>query len=936
MSVKFSKAQWNRMQDILDAVLDLEGADREKELRRRCGTDQQLYTDISQLLAHESDAPSYLDNPALDLINTRAGSNTNESFATLEKQIELDDSIVDSYRLCEPLGAGGMGVVYRAERNRGDFEQQVAIKFLSHWQGNRAQVERFQREQQLLADLQHPRIAKLFDGGLTERGQPYLIMEYVSGKPIDQYCEQQQLNIEQRLNLLLQIIEALDYAHNHLIVHRDIKPTNILVNEDGEIKLLDFGVAKLLGDEDPNLTRTGEQVLTPGFAAPEQLQNQTITVATDIYQLGLVAYELLTGRQAYRDKAESMLELVKVICDGAPTLPSEILLSVPAENDSENGFTKFEFISEAERRHWSKKLSGEVDAIVLKMLHNEPAQRYRSMGALQADLQAYFEHRPISAHSQSIVYLLNKTARRHWKSLATISAFVVLLLAYATTVSIQAAKIQTALDASKLEREKAQNVADFMIDMFKAADPNVSGLETVTAQELLERGQTKVIDDLELSPEIQAQMLTSLGEIYFSQGKSAKSEELLETALLKQRASAQDDDLGLARTLTQLAIVYSNTNKYDEAAQYFTQSLNLYHSSQSEQELSVSVDYAELNNVYGLLQLRLGKLSEAEDRIRKAIATLERGNHQRHSEYAVALNNLASVKLVAGDLKTATQYRQAAVAEHEKSLGENHSYFSIYLINLGNLYTKLGRYDEAEPVFNRALALQKKVLGESHPYVSHSLRNLGVLYHATGEVERAEQHLREALAVRTANFSVATLMTATVHLQLSDVLMDTGRFSEAQTHLNTMRDMHRELKAGDQVVGLGLCSVARMAFLSRDLDAAEDYFQQAIALLETTTLRKSIAQIGLARVQLEKGQFDQALMHAEDSLATRLKELPAGHGQIAEAQAVAGLTLARQGNHAQAKQMLLEAGNILTNSPLYQYGGQASLSQQVAVTLERL
>jgi len=927
--IQYSKQRWLELQKILDIVIDTPTDRQTEKLRALCSNDQALYDDIKTMLAGEASAPAMLDHPALDAVAKFTASSQPEDTSRF---IDRTGSSVNSFRLCERLGAGGMGVVYRAERDQGGFEQQVAIKFLTHWQDRPAQRERFHQEQQLLADLDHPNIARLYDGGIAHDGQPYLVMEYVSGVPIDHFCHQQRLDLPSVLKLVGQVATALAYAHNRLIVHRDIKPSNILVNESGDVKLLDFGVAKLLGEVDPNLTRTDEQIMTPGFAAPEQLQNQAITVATDVYQLGLVTYALLTLHRPYGDKANSMRDLVKLVCDEEPTLPSTVVLLASTAKDK----TTRPSLSEREKLERHRELRGEIDAIILKMVQPDLNRRYHSMSAVQADLCAFFEHRPIAALSGNAWYLFTKSVRRYRKPLAVATAFFGLLVAYAFTVSMQARKIQTALDISTAERKKAQTTAGFMVDMFKAADPNVSGIETVTAQQLLERGEAKVIEDLSETPILQGHMLTSIGEIYYSQGNAKKSVALLELALEKQRLAAPPDQIGLANALTQLAIVYGDTNRYEQAESYYLEALTLYHKTQPKRELENSLAYAELNNAYGLLKIKLGNLDDAERLIKNALSAMTNAEHTQHEEYAVAQNNLANLRITQGQLEAASKHMQKAIRIHEKNLGEGHSYFSIYLINFGNLLTKLERYAEAKPIFERALKLQKSVLGNQHPYVSHTLRNLGVLAHAMGDSEQAETYLNDSLLIRKQNYTVPTLATATVHLQLADVLLDQQRYDEAEAHLSHMRSIHVALEAGNPVVGLGLCSLARLSLLKGDLPAAERHYGQAMELLSSAKLRKSIAQLGFARTLMSLDKYDMALPYAQQALRVRKAELPENHGQIIEAEAIIGLSLAGQGDYESAVKVLTPLQIKLAQKPLHQYGKQHSLENKVKRTLAKI
>ena len=293
----------------------------------------------------------------------------------MNSNVDINDELPDKYRIIEEVGRGGMGVVYRAEQTSDSFTRQVAIKLLSNNRNDSQVLQRFQKEQALLAGLKHPNIAQLYDGGVTNNNIPFFVMEYVDGAPIDQYCNGKKLSLKTRLRLLLQVADALSFAHSNLIVHRDIKPSNIFVTQEGEVKLLDFGIAKILDEEkDLQLTQTGNQVLTPGYAAPEQLLEQPITVATDIYLLGLVGYHLLTGQQAYQDKAGSLVEIARVMCEEDPTQPSlihkKMTKEISASVFSDRGVSQ---------KQLENQLKGDLDAILLKSLSRRPENRYTSV-----------------------------------------------------------------------------------------------------------------------------------------------------------------------------------------------------------------------------------------------------------------------------------------------------------------------------------------------------------------------------------------------------------------------------------------------------------------------------------------------------------------------------------------------------------------------------
>ena len=939
MGLGLSRAGWERIQAALDDILDQPDAEQLRYLDVKYGADKSLHQEIKTLLGPQHSALDLLEHPAAALIKTlmTTGAETGDSRRRIN---DRQGDRIGNYRLCEELGRGGMGVVYRAERSSGTFDREVAIKLLWTWHGREGIIERFRREQQLLASLTHPNIAQLYDGGLSENGQPYFVMEYVRGEPLDQYCDRRRLGIGARLRLLLQVANALSFSHSNLIVHRDIKPSNILVTAQGRIKLLDFGIAKLLGEKnDLNLTRTGEQVMTPGFAAPEQLRNSNITVATDVYLLGLVMYELLTGKHPYRDQADSFFELARVKCESPPTAPSIVVDKCVDSVDDDSPARLSNRDISARRgldiRQLQKRLRGDLDAIVLKCLENSPKRRYASMEAYKADIQRYFDNLPIAAQPPSGSYLAAKFLRRHWRTVSALSLFTALLITYALTATLQAQKIQQTLDRVATEKQKAQQVADFMINIFKGADPNVSGLETITAGELLERGQARVMHELGAAPEIQGYMLTALGEIYFSQGDYPRSTAVLEQALERQRQAGPEDALSLANTTSQLAIAYSTIDRRTEAEALFRESLAIHEALIVAGDAEEGMAYAEVNNAYGVLLWKQGLPERAEQRMTRAIDILRNVATGDAGELGVALNNLANLQSLHGRYAAAERNMREAIRIHEKTLGTRHSYFTMYLNNFGIFLTDIERFEEAERYSRRALTLQHEILGPNHPYVSNTLRALGRLYHRLGRLDEAETLLRQALAINRASLARDNFITAVIQLRLGAVLRDLGHHAEAGEAYADMLQTFDRLAVDDHTRGWGLSHLGSLAHARGDLTQAQAHYARALALLPDTSLRTASAQVGYARVLLDTAHPAAAADHARAALAVRSSKLRQGHGLIAEATGVLGLALNASGDRTAAA-LLRNAHAVMRDHSLYRFGHRRQLAQQTAATLSAI
>ncbi|MCO7225491.1 serine/threonine-protein kinase [Pleionea sp. CnH1-48] len=875
MGIKLSKQRWAFIQPVLDEILELPEHEQLAQLKIRYGEDKRLVEEVSQLLDAESQAPDELEGLAIELAELDSSTSSSVAFTPSIQSI-------GPYRLCEEIGRGGMGVVYRAERNDGRFEQEVAIKLLNTANNHGDILERFEREQQYLASLQHTHIARIYDGSQTDDGQPYFIMEYIKGVPIDHYCEQNKLSIAQRLALIKQVIQALSFAHKNLIIHRDIKPSNLLVTDDSQVKLLDFGIAKWLHqDYQLEHTQTAAQMMTPAFAAPEQLNSQTATVQTDIYQLALVIYTLLTGHHAFQDDKLSYVELLKKKSSEEPGLPSTIVNHGQTPKD---GFIAS--LSHKERKQWENSLKGDIDAILITALKSKPEFRYASMDALLQDVNAYFDKRPISVQHLGLYYRIRKFVWRNWKPLTIASVFIVLSISYMVTVTLQSQKIRHALLVSKQEQRKAQSVSNFMLNIFKAADPNVSGIEKITAHQLLNKGYDKILSDLGTTPDIQAHMLTQLGEIYFSQGHYEQSVTLLEQALATHRLEEIEDPLSLANTLTQLGVAYTNTKQLEKAEALFEESLLLHKKSMLNANSLASMEYAETNTTYGQLLRKLGQYEQAKAHFEKAIQILRDNPDYDRSELAVALNGLANLEASIGDYTASRKNMLEAIDIHREVLGTSHSYLSIYLNNLSILLTKMERFEEAEKYSEEALSIQRRVLPEDHPYFAATYRSRAMIEYHQNNLRPAKNLLTKALAINKNSLQSNNYITAILYEYLGFVSQDLKQLEEAEKYYQLMKETYEQLGAGKKVIARSLGRQASLAHSRGEHITAQKLYEQALSDIQTTTIKTSFINHGYAKLLFHLRDYPKAQEVTEQLLELRRENLGEEHSLTKQTQSL--------------------------------------------------
>src|ERR1700676_3466483 len=561
------RARWQQIQSLFEQMLDTGDGERAARLGLACGDDMELRSSVESLL--KSDARG--EDALLHVIGEAAES-------LLEAhQDRLIGTRVGPYRIVSILGHGGMSTVYRGERDDSQYKQIVAIKVLQHATLHPRLRSRLHSERHILATLDHPSIARLIDSGDLEDGTPYLVMEHVDGESIDSYCDSRTLFVRERVELFVKVCAAVQYAHRNLVVHRDIKSSNIFVTVEGTPKLLDFGIAKLLAPESLShtlpVTRLQERILTPENAAPEQVLGRPITTATDTYSLGVLLYLLLTGRSPYRLLSYSQLQLERAICMDDPTRPSQMVVAkLKGENDSDRSRV-------SDRRGLSPqrlraRLSGDLDAIVAMAMRKEPDRRYSSVEALAEDLRRHLAGQPVRARQGDWRYNTAKFLRRNLLPVVATAALFVGLVFIAGITLWQNHRLGLARDATAQERDRAQQVSAFMVDVFSRADPFRAQGREDTAKDLLAQGAEKIKSNSILQPEVRAQLLESIGLADRRQGLSETAIPLLEQAVGIRREARPVDNRKLAAALANLAQAQTDAGRFVGAEQNIQQALS--------------------------------------------------------------------------------------------------------------------------------------------------------------------------------------------------------------------------------------------------------------------------------------------------------------------------------------------------------------------------
>jgi serine/threonine-protein kinase len=933
----FTPAEWSRIEPILDEVLDLEPAERAAAIARACGGDAALKAQVEALVEADGGAAAFLETPAAEYAAgvVRAASQRDDP-----NRREGPGDLIGPYQLIREIGHGGMGRVFLASRADGQFEQQVALKLVRSGAFGGEIHERFLRERQILARLQHPNIARLLDGGVTSDGRPYFAMEYVAGEPITAYCDAHALDLQQRLELFTAVCDAVQYAHQNLVVHRDLKPSNTLVTPEGQVKLLDFGIAKVLHqseDEsgfDATLTRMGSGPMTPEYAAPEQVRGDPVTTATDVYALGALAYELLTGRGPHALTRLTAAEVERVITQGAVDRPSQAALKPARSRGGETA--AMSAAARAQRLKLRRQLKGDLDTILMQALQKDPARRYASAGAFVDDIRRYQRGLPIAARRDSFQYRAGKFVRRN--AIGVVATGLVL-------ASLVVGLIGMAWQARVASREaaKAREVSRFLTSLFEVSDPARANAEDVSAREILDRGAARIESELADQPEVQAEMMLVLGRISRELNLYDRAQTLLDRSLKiridlrgqpgvaagRTRARASDDVADATGELARLAL---DRGRPDDAERLHRDALAMRRAVHGESDASVG---ASMRDLAGVLSSR-GKYDEAERLLREALALHERLYGPEHEEIASDLEELQSTLRGRGEPEPAIVTARRCLDMRLKLLGPDHLDTATAMNNLAILLYERWELAEAEKLYRQVLAFDLRRLGEVHSNTATVTNNLAFVLRDQGQYDEAEKLYRSALDLDKRLFGAEHPYVATVMGNLAAVLLRKGQLDEAeQLYRGALAMFTKVYGAGHWRIGAVQGGLATLLSMRGDENAQQQY-RDALALLEKALPPRhpqlEPVLIGLGRELTRRGRAAEAEPFLRRALAARSARLGERDPRTAEAQVRLGVCLEAMGRGEEARPLLASGHDRLRGEPLFTLEAQEaarSLSQPV-------
>ena len=949
-----SRERFRQADALFDAVLDVPTAEQDAYLTQAAGDDASLLKEVRELLAAHRASGDFLE----EAVRPDGAALLRGSWDAAART----PTRLGPFRVEREIGRGGMGAVYLAQRDDAQFEQRVALKVVGGLGTDASLVRRFREERRILARLDHRHIARLLDGGVTDDGTPWFAMEYIEGERIDQWCDARSLSIDARLRLFEAACQAVQYAHSQLVVHRDLKPSNIMVTASGELKLLDFGVAKLLGGEDSEVTQTA-LAMTPQYAAPEQVRHQPVTTATDVYALGVLLYELLTGKRPYDVSQRSPAEIERIICEAEPARPSSTFASGDAADRARRRGTTPERLE--------RRLRGDLDTIVAKAMKKDPAERYATAAALAEDLRRHVEHEAIGARPDSAAYKGAKFVRRHRGGVALAAMFAAVLV----VVMLREYRLRSLAEA---ETRTARSVEEYLLTVFGTADPFLARDSTAsgaTARELLDRGTARLDSALATEPEIRSRIRTALGRVYANLGLYDQSSRQLELALAEHRAVSGDrdvaaaailDELGLLRdrqgriaeadsllsmaleryrrvagrdsataaTLEHLSEVRRERNEYASSEALIREALSIRRALHGDSALPTSISQQMLAEV---LQDG-GNDSAAAPLYRAALATRQRAAGRDHPLVAKTMFNLALTERRLGNITTAESLYRQALDIQRRTLGEDHPSIASTLNGLADLLHKAAsRSEEAEVLLRQALDINRRRLGEQHVEVSTNLGNLAVILRDRGDYAGAEGMLRQALAIDEATFGPEHSYVAYDLNELATVLRLRGKPDSATPIIRRVLATQRRIGGeGHRNTVAVKVSLGRALREDSKFGEAADVFREALTHLRAdnpdTDPFQVGATIGLGRSLVRLGKAKEACDLLQSAVASSTAKFGADNYRTAEAHLGLGECFLETGRLSEARSALLAARSIMEP----QRKAQPTLSAEVDRELRRL
>jgi serine/threonine-protein kinase len=838
-------ARWQRVQQLLDEALSLPPDRVPSFLADACAGDAELQHEAERLYAACQSAGDFLVEPPADLVS-----------ALLADSPGSAQRPIGPYTLIREIGRGGMGAVWLAER--ADVQKRVALKLVSGGLHSPARVQRFLLERRVLARLEHPNIARLLDAGIAPDGTPWLAMEYVEGERIDRWCEQRQLSTRARLALFEQVCNAVAYAHRNLVVHRDLKPSNILVTAEGEPRLVDFGIAKLLaaGEDTDPVTVADARPMTPEYASPEQLRGDTITTASDVYQLGVLLHQLLTGQRP------------------AATGTASPVVRGSADPDIAN--------------------------IVRMAMHAEAHRRYESAAQLRDDVRRYLEGKPIVARAPALGYRARKFVARHKAGTAMAATVALLVLGSVVLALVQAQRVAH-------ERDRAEQVSTLLQDLFASSDPTVAAGDTITVRAVLERGAQRVRSDSLLDPLVRARLLYVIAVAYSNLGIIDQAIQLQREGVAALEDAVRPDHPDLLRSRGALGTKLAEAGQVQEALPMLEAVLAFERKQGTTRQQNLA---HALHDVAWAHQLNQ-QPDSARLLYEEALAIYRNLPADSAPRMTTTLVNLGALARSRNDLESAESLYREALERRRARLGSEHPITANTMTALASILVGRGQLDEAEPLANHALAVHRRTLPDPHVDLAADIGLRADLLAARGKLAEAETSQREALAMYRALYGAAHVTIAHATADLGSLAQRQGRLDEAALLQREAADRYIAL-AGERNLpsAIALQNLAYTEFLRRRLPESEALYRRAVPVLDSlfkASASNASTFADFATVLAQQRKCDQAEPYARRSYELARTRWPENSVDVIRPQRILGQCLVVLQRYAEAEPLLLDA-----------------------------
>ena len=820
---------------------------------------------------------------------------------------------IGAYRILDVLGEGGMAVVYLAEQSE-PVKRRVALKIVKLGMDSKQVVARFESERQALAVLDHPNIAKVFDGGITDSGRPYFVMELVHGIPITDYCDDHRLSTNDRVELFAAVCSAVQHAHHKGLIHRDLKPSNLLVGVvDGkpQVKIIDFGIAKAtsMSFTDKTLfTKIGQLLGTPQYMSPEQadISGLDVDTRTDIYSLGVVLYELLVGVVP--------VDLTAVGEQAIRVAVRERDAPRPSTRITELGDTKDEIAKarSTDPEKLQRQIRGDLDWVVMRAIAKDRTRRYETANALAMECWRFLKHEPVLARPPSAGYLLHRFIRRNRAMVVVGSIALLAVLAGAVAATVGFVQATRAEQAALREAETARQVSDFLIELFEVSDPSEARGNSILAREILDRGADRVQTELSSEPEVQAALMNTMGNVYANLGLYDSAQPLLDAALPKSEAAYGRRSTKVARILFGLGELARLRGDFDGAVSRHQEALAIRTELLGEKHL----DIAESLHALGVAFYFQSEYEAAEVVELESLAMYVELLGENDERVANVNNSLGSVMHNTDRYEEAEKRKRDSLKVFRHLFGDIHPNVASVLNDLALVLEDIGRLEEAETTFNESLTIFRRVYPGDHPFIAETQAQLARLMRAMGDTDRSESLYREAIAMLERTVGNEHMLTLRTKDSFGVLLLSTGRFEEAVPIMTETVALHRTLLGERHVnTGRALNNLATLFFLKGDYAQAESYYRESLSIrterLGDDNADTANSKNNLADLLNRLGQYEEAEQLASEAADSYGKVFSPSYWRAAVARNIHGASLTGLGRYEEAELLLTESNDVI-------------------------